>query len=273
MQSCNYIPHLPLCKFVDYFWFVEGWDLPHTRERLFPSARMELVIDLSENKALQNSRGSCSPTNKLQTPILSGAYSESSIIEIAPLSCMIGIQFKPGGSFPFFNPPADELHNKRVALTDLWGMTALKVQEQLLAAPTVDACFHLLEQILLAQTVKILKLHPAVVYALDEFQQTSSGYAVADVVAQTGLSSRRFIQLFREQVGLTPKLFCRIQRFQQSLEAIAREKEIKWISVANACGYFDQAHFINEFRAFSGLNPTAYLTQRGENPNHLPLFD
>lgn len=259
MQSCAYIPNPPLSNFVDYFWYVEGWDLPHTRERLFPTGRMELVIDLSRNHALQ-------------PPIVSGIYSKSSEINIIPFSSLIGVQFKPGGSLPFFPSAADALHNRRVALTDLWGTTAMQLQEQLVTTPSVTACFQLLEQMLRAQIITQVKLHPAVLYALNRFQQMFNGDSVADVVAETGLSSRRFIQIFRQQVGLTPKLFCRIQRFQQSLHALATRKDVEWVRLANACGYFDQAHFINEFRTFSGLNPTAYLSNRGENPNHLALL-
>src|SRR5262249_25302339 len=147
----------------------------------------------------------------------SGAYSEFSLIGVATLSSLIGVQFKPGGSFPFFTVPADELQNKRVSLKELWGTTAVELQERLLAAPTVDACFRLLEQAVRAQITRPLRLHGAVAYALDEFQQLSGSNRVAEVIARTGLSSRRFIQLFCEQVGLTPKLFCRVQRFQQSL--------------------------------------------------------
>ena len=88
-----------------------------------------------------------------------------------------------------------------------------------------------------------------------------------------GLSPRRFIQVFREEVGLTPKLFCRIRRFQEVLGLIGRGQHVEWAEVALACGYFDQAHFIHDFRAFSGLNPKAYLAHRGEHLNHVPLCD
>ncbi len=88
-----------------------------------------------------------------------------------------------------------------------------------------------------------------------------------------GLSPKRFIQLFSQQVGLTPKVYCRVQRFQRVLQTVQLQQQVDWADVAAGCGYYDQAHFIRDFRAFSGFNPSAYLSLRGENLNHVPLRD
>ncbi len=101
---------------------------------------------------------------------------------------------------------------------------------------------------------------------------------VAEVTDQLGLSPRRFIQVFAEQVGLTPKLFCRVRRFHEVMRRVHlpgndEGSRIDWTEVALSCGYFDQAHFIRDFRAFSGLNPSAWLAQRGEHLNHVPILD
>ena len=67
--------------------------------------------------------------------------------------------------------------------------------------------------------------------------------------------------------GVTPKQFCRVQRFQEVLRRLWKKQQVDWVDIALSCGYYNQAHFINDFKAFSGLNPMAYLTQRGErNP-------
>jgi AraC-like DNA-binding protein len=72
---------------------------------------------------------------------------------------------------------------------------------------------------------------------------------------------------------MPPKLFCRVRRFQQVLRFIEKEQPFDWVEVALACGYYDQAHFINDFQAFSGLNPTAYLAHPKErNANHVPII-
>ena len=94
---------------------------------------------------------------------------------------------------------------------------------------------------------------------------------VKEVSRRTGMSQRRFIQHFREAVGLTPKLFCRILRYQEVIRLVGSEKRVEWAEVALRCGYFGQAHFVHDFRAFSGTTPTNYLAHGGEHPNPVPL--
>ena len=132
----------------------------------------------------------------------------------------MGIHFRPGGAFPFFKLPADELHNMHVSLEDLWGRQAGLLRQQLLEAPTPIEKFRVIEDCLLAQALRPLKRHRAVDFALHLFGRSNALPAIADVSDQIGISSRRFIQLFSGEVGLTPKLFCRVRRFQQVLHTI-----------------------------------------------------
>jgi transcriptional regulator GlxA family with amidase domain len=68
---------------------------------------------------------------------------------------------------------------------------------------------------------------------------------------------------------MTPKRYCRVRRFQAALRFLGGQANVDWAQVALACGYFDQAHFNRDFRAFAGVNPTTYLIERGEHQNHL----
>ena len=88
---------------------------------------------------------------------------------------------------------------------------------------------------------------------------------VRDLARRVGLSQRRFIQLFTAEVGLTPKLYCRVRRFQRARELVRTTKEPDWAAVAVACGFFDQSHLIRDFREFTGLSPAAYVHQRTEH--------
>jgi AraC-like DNA-binding protein len=85
------------------------------------------------------------------------------------------------------------------------------------------------------------------------------------------VSHKHFIHEFRRHVGLTPKVFCRIRRFQEVLARIQAQKQVNWIDIAYACGYYDQAHFIRDFQAFSGLNPSAYVGRALEDRNFVPI--
>ena len=165
--------------------------------------------------------------------------------------------------------PAAELTNQVVDLSTLWGSAAGCLREQLQAAQTPEAMFRILQRFLLEQAVWEQTPHPAVSFALAQLQAQS----ISEVTAQLGLSHKRFIHLFGEAVGLTPKMFCRVQRFQEVLHLIETGQPICWTDLALSCGYFDQAHFIHDFQSFAGLTPNSYLMQRGEHRNHVPLPD
>ncbi|HEX3120946.1 MAG TPA: helix-turn-helix domain-containing protein, partial [Candidatus Acidoferrum sp.] len=184
--------------------------------------------------------------------------------------------FRPGGAFPFLRLPAGELQDGNASLADLWGRQAASdLREQLLAARSPRQKFKILEQTFLRRlNAPAEPTPPAVSFAVDNFCRRPN-HAISAVTEQTGLSDRRFIQLFSQHVGLTPKLFCRVQRFQQVLRNIvstaAADSVIDWPQIALTCGYFDQAHFIHDFRAFSGINPTTYVANKTQFQNHVAL--
>jgi AraC-like DNA-binding protein len=91
---------------------------------------------------------------------------------------------------------------------------------------------------------------------------------ILEVARDARLSRRRFAGLFREQVGLTPKLYCRLRRFQQVVRRIASGAPIHWAQVSLDGGYYDQAHMAHEFREFSGVSPGAWLASERPFLNH-----
>ena len=269
----TYCPQPPLAEFVDLIWLYEGFEQTHTREYRLPDGSMELIINLHDDTIPVYDRQNTDQFQTFRGSVISGAHSESFIIDTASLTSVMGVHFKPGGAFPFFKLPASELHNAHVSLQTVWGAAVDDLREQLLEAETLEIRSCILEQALLARLARPLVGHPAVAFALKEFQEVPHTRTISDVSERIGLSSRRFIQVFHEEVGLTPKLFCRVQRFQEVLRRIGREQQVEWVDIALTCGYFDQAHFIHDFRAISGLNPGAYLLNRSEHLNHVPLYD
>lgn len=273
MGYSTYIPQPPLSEFVAVLWLSEGDAPAHARERLLPTGTVEVVINLGDDEMRVYDWQDQTRFQSFQGTLLCGPHSECFVIDTAQQGAIIGVAFKPGGAHPFFKTPAAELHNTHVSLDTLWGNAAGDLREQLLAACAPAARFRLLEQTLLAQAARPLTHHPAVAVALAEFRGGSTPRPIGDVTEQVGLSRRHFIQLFRQEVGLTPKLFGRLQRFQTALRCLGSGQAVDWADLALGCGYFDQAHFIHDFQAFAGLSPTAYLSRRSEHLNHLPLPD
>jgi AraC-like DNA-binding protein len=273
MTLLHYVPRPPLSDFVDLLWQHQGPAPRHPRERVLPTGTVELVINLRADTVGYFDRANPRQLRGVRGPLVGGPQSEFFVIGTADQASILGVHFKPGGAFPFLKVPAGELHNTHVALETLWGAEAIRLRDRLAEAKTPAARFRILEESLLAQAARPLARHPAVAFALREFRRVPQRRTVAAVTKEVGLSPRRFIAVFAEEVGLTPKLFCRVQRFQELLRRIATEERVDWANVALACGYYDQAHFINDFQAFSGLTPTGYLRERGEHVNHVPLAE
>jgi AraC-like DNA-binding protein len=264
-------PGPPLASFVEVFWLHESYAPSSPAERILPTGTVELVINLRGGVLRVADGHQPQRFQSFRGAVVCGPHAASFVIDTSQPAALLGLHFKPGGAFPFFPVPPEELHNRHVALADLWGAAATELLEQLSAAPTASAAFRVVEQALLAQAVQPLALHPAVAFALHALQSGAHPPTIAAVTDQIGLSSRRFSRLFREQVGLTPKRFSRVQRFQSVLGHLQTARQVHWADVALACGYFDQAHFVHDFRAFSGFTPLQYLEQRTGQRNHLAL--
>ena len=255
MGLMHAITRRPLSTFVDFLWISEGYVQPHAAERILPSATLGLVLSLDENSG---------------TPgVLSGARTRSFVLDTSKPLSLMGVAFRPGGGFPFFAGPAGELQDLNVDLDTLWGHEARTLHERLLEARTAPARFRILEDFLLARVLRAPGRHAAVRFALDAFRSNPGELSVGAVTARTGLSARRFIELFRNEVGVAPKVYCRLSRFRAVLGAVASVPTVDWSATASACGYFDQSHFIHEFREFAGMTPTAYLRHRTQKLNHV----
>src|SRR5262249_45003566 len=148
--------------------------------------------------------------------VFSGTYSRPFICNGLQHEAIMGVHFKPGGAFPFLDIEASELTNAHANLADLWGRTALELRERLRTAATPQLRFRITEEALQARlhydTTRQLQLKDA----LKMFEMGGKKGLIQNVSRELGLSPRRFIEMFSSQVGLTPKVFCRIQRFQQA---------------------------------------------------------
>ena len=185
---------------------------------------------------------------------------------------MIGVYFRPGRAVPVLGGPASDLADAHVDLESVWGRTATELRERLSTAATPAKRFAVLEEVLLGRLRQRPPRHGAIPIALDAFEQADTAVKVRNIARRVGLSQRRFIQLFTAEVGLTPKLYGRVRRFQRARELVRNDTQPDWAAVAVACGFFDQSHLIRDFGEFSGLSPVAYLKQRSKHVllNHVP---
>lgn len=261
-------PSPALAPFVASLWHYESaGELAHTRERILPDGTMQLLVNLHEDELRSYHGADFLQIRRTRGATIAGIHGGHFAIDTAEQRAIVGVSFRPGGAAPFFRPPADALRESDVELDQVWGREGALLRERLLEQPTPAARLALLEALLLARAVRPLTPDPALHHAIAALERD---VPVATVGERLGLSPRRLIDAFTAQVGTTPKRFARVRRFQRILKTLSAAHPPAWAELALQCGYFDQAHFIHEFRAFSGLHPTAYA-RAPSGHNHVIL--
>jgi AraC-like DNA-binding protein len=182
---------------------------------------------------------------------------------------MVGVVFRPGGARLLLAPPAEAFFNRAVSLDAVWGSRTSELVERLCEAPGAAAKLSVMEEHLRVRVASRLTLHDAVRHGLMAIDSVPHVGRVVEVAKDAGLSRRRFAELFRAQVGTTPKLYCRLRRFQAVVRQGAAGAPVDWARVAAAGGYSDQSHLSREFREFSGLSPRAWVAAARPSLNHV----
>lgn len=278
MLFTSYTPMSPLSDFVEDFWLYDDYRPRHLKERILPSGTIELVINLRNDELRIYDRVRPGVCERFSGAIVSGTYDRFFVIDTAEEASLLGVHFRAGGACPFFGLPVSELVNTHVELEMLWGRQGRELRERLRNATRPTEKFRVLEAMLLARLSRRSTQRDVVQFALDALSR-SSATTVHDVIQRVGLSHRRFIEVFKAEVGLTPKLFQRVKRFQRILAHGQRGPDLRWCRLAVDYGFFDQSHLIRDFVAFSGFSPAEFarhlqeLHRRGVHlkRHHLPL--
>jgi AraC-like DNA-binding protein len=184
---------------------------------------------------------------------------------------MFVIRFRRGMAYPFLQIPIHELDGQVIDADLVFGSRFGEIREQLLALPSPKAKFTLMEKYLVERANTFLTIPPVVSFGIQHILQNPTTTQINLLADKTGYSHKHFLSLFTKYVGLTPKQFLRVMKFQQTLQSIEQTSVPNWSQLALDCGYYDQAHFINDFRSFSGLTPNEYMIKKGAYLNYIPV--
>jgi AraC-like DNA-binding protein len=260
-----YRPGPPLSGYVEYFGYWRSGADP-VLDRALPRGAATLIVDLSDTSRLGLYAANGTTRLKVGSAYLSGPHATSYVSDIAPDTTVLVVSFLPGGAYPFCGVPLHELAGANVSLDDLFGADARQLLDHLREAPTPPLRFALLEEFLLARARFEVDRHPGVALAVAAIEERAA-LRVSDAGRIAGLSPKRLIASFRNEIGLTPKAYARIRRFQATLRAL--RADARGAEIAAATGYFDQAHFVREFRSFTTLTPSQYLRSPIRLPSHV----
>lgn len=246
-----------LAGLVEGAWYFEG-ALTRLRERHFPGGMLELVVHLGPAYAsVEGGRVETFPAT-----CLSGLQLRPDVIQApaGPVAVM-GVRLNPAGAFALLGRPLHELTGFTVDLEDVMPGAAARLADRCHAAvgprARLDAAVGWMREHL-----RPAAMDPAVAWAVGRIEARAGAVSIRDLIARTGWSRTRLTSVFREQVGVTPKVLARVRRFRRALEMVGRGG-VPPSRIALDCGYYDQSHLNREFRELSGYTPGGYaaLTQ------------
>lgn len=226
-------------------------------DTVFPSGCMEIIFNLGTGKWL-TAAGKGFVTNP---PIeLWGQVIHPLSIRSIGKHKMLGIRLFPHTAAYFLHDKIDLFNDRVIDFKDLPGKGAETLHAQLLDNIPWERRIELIETFLL-QRLSLFEnksVKAAVIgNIMNEIGKDDFFDNIENVASRYGITSRYLQKLFLQYTGLTPKLYSKIHRFQNSLRLVAK-KDTSLTSIAYDCGYFDQSHFIREFKSFTGLTPSGY---------------
>ena len=262
----RYYPDTRLQQFVSCLWYSSRSMVEHPCEHLSPTGAMTIVIRLDGDPIhLQD--------QLFHESVVMGPQSGFVLLDTSKPGSVVGIQFTALGAAPILNLRAGQLTGRHVSLADVWGASSRRLRERLVNAGSPQEMFAAIERELLVRLRRPLLIHPAVAHSLRELNASPAVSRVEEIRAQTGYSAKRLIELFDNAVGLTPKVYSRIRRFQSVIDSLARGRPVAWAAVAADNGYYDQSHLNREFRAFAGVTPGEYRAAEKDQPNHVVVLE
>lgn len=268
-------PIFPLNQFIEHLIYYEGFNPVHSMDRFLPDGNTEIIIDLlTDNTQYIYDNESLNRIQACRYAWVSGVRTQPITIPSGKGSRMLIVAFKKGKAHPFYDFPMSELADLVVDADLVFGKKLHGLREQLLDTKSIYQKFLLVESFLLRQAGDMLHANTplnCVEYAIASIANQPNTLGFQQMSSRIGYSQKHFIELFKKQVGVPPKQYLKIMRFQKAISEIENKQFVQWSSVAMESGFYDQAHFINDFKNFSGFTPNEYVKRKTELLNYIPV--
>lgn len=266
-----HIPRFPLNQFVDVFVYFSDVRFEHNFDRFLPNGDTEILIDFNDTPQFIYDNSSLKEIQACNRVWASGLRTEPITIPAGNKSEMMVISFKKGMAAPFFPFPMQEISDSVVDADLVWGTDFGLLREQLLGTDDIWVRFRIIEDFLIREFQSQMAINPCIAFAIDEMTERPDAVNIARMNAKIGYSQKHFTDIFRRAVGVTPKSYLKLMRFQKAVKTIDASTNIDWGNLSLECGFYDQSHFINDFKQFSGFTPEQYAKIHTNYQNYVPI--
>lgn len=266
-----HIPSFPLNQFIESFIYYRDYNPIHSVDRFLPDGNVNIVIDLTDYPKYIYDNETLKEIQACRNVWFSGIRNNYITIPSGRDSEMFVINFHKGKAYPFVQMPLNELTDSVVDGDLVLTNEIMELREMILEADLITQKFSTVENFLFKKFHNKLILNPFIEFAVNKIIEFPNQMSIEQISNKVGYSQKHLIKLFKDNVGITPKGFLKIIRFQKAINEIAVTKKADWTGIALESGYYDQAHFINDFKSFSGFTPKEYQLKHYEHLNYIPV--
>jgi len=254
----TYSPGTELAHFVKCYWILESpaGQMP-VRQRIVPDGCMEMIFHYGDlyKQYLPDGGFVIQPRC-----FVFGQITDTLEIEPTGDSGIFSIRFHPDGFLPFATLPIREMDNKAVSLEQLYNQEGTDLQNTVLTATTVEARIEIVESFLLNRLQQAETVDSIIKSTIDTILTANGQLSVNELSAQLKVNRRQLERNFAEAVGLSPKQLSKIIRLQATLKLLLSNQFTSLTALAYEGNYYDQAHFIKDFREFTGQTPKEFYS-------------
>lgn len=268
MKPLIFTPSSDLADFVMCYWNLEGdFETTPKRNTIVPDGTMKLIFHYGETYRHHPKSG---PSVVLPRCFLIGQLTQPYVVEPLGVTGSFVVRFHPNGFVPFTTIPIKAMENTAVPLNQLFGEEGVKLGERVLDAENTEERIHLIEAFLRERLADRKVIDAIVKSTVDTIFETRGKFAVNALSEQMNLNRRQLTRKFTTAIGLSPKQLSKTIRIQSALKMLLGEESTSLTDLAHENEFFDQAHFIKDFKAFTGLTPKEFY---GDDLKMSLIFD
>jgi AraC-like DNA-binding protein len=252
----KYIPHPALQPFVEMIVVMEGYYGTEI-QNCYPSIHPVICVDIS-GKHFREHKGDYGN----YTMGVAGLLDQCVQIDHMP-ERVVQVLLKPFGAYRFLGVPLNRLSQWGQDITELVPDAQLAIPELQDFFEDDSTCVKLLEDFLLCRLKKLDKgFHhmPEIAFACSQIKRSAGAIKISELAHSVNMSEGRFRVHFAEKTGLSPKHFCYVEKFNQIDRVLREGSGTDWMDVAQRFNFYDQTHFIKDFKRFFGCTPSRYST-------------
>jgi AraC-like DNA-binding protein len=277
----EFTPAPGLAQYVDCYWFMSGSGpgpagTPQVQP-IVPDGRMELIVNLADRFKRHHRDGT---VERQPVLLLAGQITGCVLVEPGPTVDLVGVRFQPAGAAALLLVPPRGLRDSLIDASLVAPLLVRDIADRLHAAPDMPARLRILNRHFAGVAAAATAPDRAAAVAIEGILACNGRVRIADLATQLGMNRRTLERRFQATAGIGPKLLARIARFQFAFANMQASEPRTWTRVAYRCGYYDQAHMIQEFHDFTGASPSRFfagqtllsdffLTGTDRAPSHL----